>query len=238
MSRDAQAALRDKLRTENQFIDSLSRLLRNGVNFQNRQLELALIGHYNRTFDGFSRSYQDKHNIRMPKFQRLTMRDYLQGEFERRANRQAKLISDNSKRIWEKIQNMDLPPAEKQAMFQFRMGARSPVISSTETEWGAERTKLREVQFLQGGPESDNGTKRWDVVGDQLMRDHHADASGQTVPLDDAFSVGGEKLMHPGDPDLGASASNLVNCRCSLFYSIDPRYLTRSSSYTKFSSAN
>ena len=227
MSRNAERDLREKLRLESQFTSNLGRILRNPVEFQRRNLEQFLVGHYNRTYDSFSRNYQDRKEIRMPKFQRLTMKDYVQHEFENRANRQASLISENSKKIWNKIQQMDLPNQEKLNMFQFRMGVRSVTISATETEWASEHTKLREVQFLQGGISNSSGTKRWDVIGDNRMRDHHAFAKGQTVNLDEPFTVDNEYLLYPGDPSLGASAGNIVNCRCSVFYSVDSTELTR-----------
>lgn len=45
-------------------------------------------------------------------------------------------------------------------------------------------------------------------------RDPHAEAEGQTVPYDEPFIVGGEKLMFPGDHSMGASGWNIYNCQC------------------------
>lgn len=44
----------------------------------------------------------------------------------------------------------------------------------------------------------------------------HQSADGQIVPIDQPFIVSGERLMTPGDRSLGASASNIVNCRCTV----------------------
>ena len=41
-------------------------------------------------------------------------------------------------------------------------------------------------------------------------------ADGQRVGVDEAFSVGGEKLMFPGDRSHGASGWNIYNCRCAV----------------------
>ena len=41
-------------------------------------------------------------------------------------------------------------------------------------------------------------------------------ADGQRVGVDEAFTVGGEKLMFPGDRSHGASGWNIYNCRCSV----------------------
>lgn len=57
--------------------------------------------------------------------------------------------------------------------------------------------------------------KEWVSIGDSRTRDIHLDAIGQRRALKEPFIVGGEKLMHPGDSSLGASAGNVIQCRCS-----------------------
>lgn len=59
-------------------------------------------------------------------------------------------------------------------------------------------------------------TKTWLTAEDDLVRPDHADADGQTVPVDQPFDVGGEQAMYPGDPDL--SDEEAFNCRCTLTY--------------------
>ena len=56
--------------------------------------------------------------------------------------------------------------------------------------------------------------KRWMATGDDRTREEHLAASGQCVPIRDAFVVGGEDLMMPGDPH--ASAGMIINCRAVL----------------------
>lgn len=56
--------------------------------------------------------------------------------------------------------------------------------------------------------------KRWVCTKDSRTRSTHQDADGQTVPSDQPFIVGGEKLMHPGD--MSGSPANLYNCRCTM----------------------
>ena len=48
----------------------------------------------------------------------------------------------------------------------------------------------------------------------------HYNAS-QTVPLEDPFVVSGQRLKFPGDSSLGASAGNVINCRCSAAAAFD-----------------
>lgn len=57
-------------------------------------------------------------------------------------------------------------------------------------------------------------TKTWRSGFDSRVRDAHREANGQVVPFNSKFSVGGESLQRPGDPN--GSASNVINCRCSM----------------------
>ena len=65
--------------------------------------------------------------------------------------------------------------------------------------------------------------KKWDATIDGKTRPDHADANGQVVPLSEAFMVGGEQLMFPGDPS--GSPQQTINCRCTMI--IEARPLVR-----------
>lgn len=58
--------------------------------------------------------------------------------------------------------------------------------------------------------------KTWDATLDDKTRVEHAEAHGQTVPMDAPFAVGGEDADYPGDPSL--SDAMAANCRCTLTY--------------------
>jgi hypothetical protein len=49
-------------------------------------------------------------------------------------------------------------------------------------------------------------------------RPEHAAAHDQTVGLDEMYMVGGEPLMHPGDPN--GSPGNIINCLCTEVYEL------------------
>jgi len=51
---------------------------------------------------------------------------------------------------------------------------------------------------------------------DRKVRPPHLAAEGQTVIINDFFTVGGEKLMYPADKR--GSAKNTINCRCGVEY--------------------
>jgi hypothetical protein len=57
-------------------------------------------------------------------------------------------------------------------------------------------------------------TKTWKSGYDARVRPAHQAANNQVVPFNGKFSVGGESLQRPGDPN--GSASNVINCRCSM----------------------
>lgn len=57
--------------------------------------------------------------------------------------------------------------------------------------------------------------KVWLATPDTRTRPTHADADGQSVPLDQPFTVGGEDAEYPGDP--GLSLDGRGNCRCSFY---------------------
>jgi hypothetical protein len=56
--------------------------------------------------------------------------------------------------------------------------------------------------------------KEWISASDERTRAAHREANGQIVDFNKPFIVKGEELMRPGDPS--GSASNVVNCRCSM----------------------
>jgi hypothetical protein len=63
--------------------------------------------------------------------------------------------------------------------------------------------------------------KTWLATADERTRIDHRHAHGQTVPVQQPFTVGGEQLLYPGDP--AASDGNVINCRCTVIYGPDPQ---------------
>lgn len=99
--------------------------------------------------------------------------------------------------------------------------ARSKTIASVETQKAAEGAKqfvaevsIPIVSSLTAGTNLLRAFKVWQIL-DASARPGHAAANGQRVLVADPFMVDGELLMYPGDWSLGASAGNVINCRCS-----------------------
>jgi hypothetical protein len=75
--------------------------------------------------------------------------------------------------------------------------------------------------LLAGGQAEADGhtvSRTWVSVGDNRVRPAHADADGQSVGYDEAYNVGGEDLMYPGDPT--GSEAMTAGCRCGEDYEI------------------
>ena len=70
----------------------------------------------------------------------------------------------------------------------------------------------------------DGVNKTWLTVGDNRVRAAHSAAEGQTVPVDQPFSVGGASLMYPGDPT--GPLRLVARCRCRLSYTDVPAQIT------------
>lgn len=63
--------------------------------------------------------------------------------------------------------------------------------------------------------------KFWIRTHDARTREEHIEAGrryteSRSIPIDKPFYVGGQYLMHPGDSSMGASGSNIYNCRCTM----------------------
>lgn len=88
-----------------------------------------------------------------------------------------------------------------------------------ETEVGA----AANAGVVYAGKSLDRPVKKaWVSMGDERVRDpsngseySHLDENVKAVDLEDMFQVSGEQLDFPGDTSHGASAGNVINCRCA-----------------------
>jgi hypothetical protein len=92
-----------------------------------------------------------------------------------------------------------------------KSASRAQTIARTEThsaaQFAAQQTaELAEIPMM----------KQWIASGTESTRDTHAEADGQIVGLNEAFSVGADSLMYPGDP--AGSPEETINCRCVVAY--------------------
>jgi hypothetical protein len=123
--------------------------------------------------------------------------------------------------------NRDRVAADAAVTFNADSDVRTDTIAMTETQNSAETGKKNAVAVAIGVAAfgmatSGTTTKIWNTILDGKQRDAHDEANAQEQPYDQPFLVGGEQLNYPGDTSLGASAGNIINCRCSVQYKIDP----------------
>lgn len=97
---------------------------------------------------------------------------------------------------------------------------REGTIANVQTQAPAEEAKRQEAAALgqAEGKQEDELVKIWQTVGDANVRVAHVIANGQRRTGNTAFTVGGENLRFPGDSSLGASAGNVINCRCAAIW--------------------
>lgn len=60
--------------------------------------------------------------------------------------------------------------------------------------------------------------KRWKTENDNLVRRSHEIVNNDVVEIEEPFVVGDSLMMFPKDFSMGASAEELVNCRCTVEY--------------------
>ena len=53
---------------------------------------------------------------------------------------------------------------------------------------------------------------------DRHVRHTHQLVEGKTIGINDVFLVGDSEMFYPKDTTFGASAREIVNCRCSIKY--------------------
>jgi hypothetical protein len=91
-------------------------------------------------------------------------------------------------------------------------GARSLMIARSESTMALNAGQFSEIQdMIEEGIATGS---EWLTTMDEHARQSHWNANGQKSDAEGNFTVGGEKAKYPGDPDL--SASQRINCRCSL----------------------
>jgi hypothetical protein len=120
--------------------------------------------------------------------------------------------------------------------------AQKAIQLAAQEGWGAERT-AKEIIKLQGRIDrntamriartevmraSNEGAmkgvaqfgialyKVWLSTSDGRERDWHGSMNGVKVDMNENFTVNGEPMKQPGDPD--ASAKNTINCRCAVAF--------------------
>lgn len=91
---------------------------------------------------------------------------------------------------------------------------RTSAVRTARTAFTAAQNGGRQASYERAAQMGIKVRKRWIATKDMRTRHEHGAADGQTVAYDEPFTVGGEKLMFPGDRT-AASGWNIYNCRCT-----------------------
>lgn len=108
--------------------------------------------------------------------------------------------------------------------FDARSINRIDTIAMTETQTPAEEIKFIEALAVSETLRQTTGqtmAKTWATVLDERTRPSHVLADRQEVNVRQPFIVQGERLPVPGSAALGASLSNIINCRCASINTIN-----------------
>ena len=99
--------------------------------------------------------------------------------------------------------------------FNSGSASRSRTAATTETQSSSETNKnIIAVTLLTAANIFSGAQKIWMTILDGRERASHNMANGQKVSIHQPYEVQGQQLMYPGDISLGATADNVVNCRC------------------------
>lgn len=103
----------------------------------------------------------------------------------------------------------------------------APIVATTEVQEIAEGSKYIENGAITDLIKDDIGLeairkgseKVWITAGDEKVRDSHSAIDGKVIPAEDVFVTGmGGRMRYCGDTSLGASLSDIINCRCETIY--------------------
>lgn len=104
------------------------------------------------------------------------------------------------------------------------LAQRAKVIGRTETMSALNQGRVTAIEqaIAEGKVLPENVRKVWRSAHDGRVRSTHAILDGKSAAWGEAFtSSSGARLMFPTDRSLGAPASEIIQCRCSLQIKID-----------------
>jgi uncharacterized protein with gpF-like domain len=129
------------------------------------------------------------------------------GKTQEMADTTRGLISDVIQKGIEERVSADVVADRLAEMFDELNPTRARTVAQTAVTGAWEAGQ--EAAYAEGGVDE----KAWLTRRDGDVREAHAAADRQQVAVGDPYTVGGESLMYPGDPN--GSAGNVIRCRCT-----------------------
>ena len=197
-------------------------------------LEKVLSNHYQNVADKFGGKIEDQVNddVKLSDEEKEELVLVLILFIRRRASTQSKIISATTQKDMRTAAQIVAAETADQveraavsaAILSRRLQVREISIAGLETQAMAEAVKSAEFDVLaKKTPLTMESTKKplfkeWVTVGDGRVRPAHIEGDSQVVLVNIPFNIGGQQLRWPGDTSLGATAANVINCRCSAVY--------------------
>lgn len=141
-------------------------------------------------------------------------------EVAAKARRFADYIEDTTEKIYQNAIGNDRFELSRQMNVAMLEEDVPDVVSKALSPERALEISCNESNWIYNYIQHDNlvqsgqVTHTWLSQEDERVRPTHAEADGQTVPINTPFTVGGYLLMFPCDDSLGAPAKEVVLCRC------------------------
>lgn len=151
---------------------------------------------------------------------RLSMQTYINNESNTHISRIDRTTVSELQRI---LSAADTPEDYEQSLkgyFSTSAPTRCYTIARTETSAASNAAADSAVRTVDTGREK---SKRWRTYGGESVRLTHQEMDGVTIGMDEYFQVRTAQgftdvMSFPLDSSLGASAGNIVNCRCQVRY--------------------
>ena len=112
------------------------------------------------------------------------------------------------------LQGDSIPKIAKKLMQDVQISQKADAIRTARTAITSAQNGGRQATFEKAAAMGIKVRKRWTATKDMRTRPSHGAADGQIVDVDEPFTVGGAKMMYPGDPS--GPGRELYNCRCSM----------------------
>lgn len=78
-------------------------------------------------------------------------------------------------------------------------------------------TTINYIEYMNA-VSSGKKSKKWIDIKDNKERETHREVGGEKIPINDYFYVGDSMMLFPKDTSMGASLSEIANCRCTIKY--------------------
>lgn len=119
--------------------------------------------------------------------------------------------------------SLDQLASRLRSKFDEFKGVRAETIARTETAGSFNFGKFAHAERIEDENDDIEIVKTWVPTQDERTREAHRaeNIARRTIPVNDVFTIGGESMMRPHDPQAGGD--NVIRCRCVLTFDMRDR---------------